>query len=169
MAIIRSFFAGIGFLTVVVILAIAGWLFREDIASWLGTSGGEEIVMAEPSPELAARVEETLREIAEGAGDRETRLTETELQSYLQYRLIDRLPDGVDDPAVDLRDSTLAVTAMLDFTRLAVAGAAVENLRRMMGTPPRCRARYIPRSRVRVGADSMCWRFRPACFPCPLS
>jgi len=144
MAIIRSFFASIGFVVFVAALAAAGWFFREDIAGWLGTRGGEEIVMTEPSPELAMGVEETIREVTEGEGDRETRLSEVELQSYVQYRLVNQLPDGVDDPAIELRDSTLFVTAMLDLTRLAVAGAAVENLRRMMGDSAKVTGEVYP-------------------------
>lgn len=144
MAIFRSFFAGLGFLTFLVILAASGWFFRDDIAAWLGNRGGERIVMVEPSPELAAKVEDTLRELAEGGGARETRLTETELQSYFQYRLIDQLPPGVEDPAIDLRDSTIVITAKLDFTRLSVAGAATENLRRMLGDSARVSGEVYP-------------------------
>lgn len=144
MAIIRSFFASIGFLVFVVVLVASGWLFREDIAGWLGTRGGEQIVMTEPSAELAMGVEAAVRQIVDGEGARETRFSEIELQSYLQYRLAQQLPDGVDDAAVDLRDSTLYVTAMLDLTRLAVAGAAVENLRRMMGDSARVSGEVYP-------------------------
>ncbi len=133
MAIVRNFFAGIGCLTVLAALGVVGWFYRADIEDWVRARRGGDIVMVAPSPELAAKVEETFRELAEGRGDRETRLTETELQSYVQYRLVDRLPAGVERPAVDLRDSTVAFSAMLDFRRLQVEGTAVEGLRRMMG------------------------------------
>ncbi len=145
MAIFRSFFAGLGFLTFLVILVAGGWFFREDIAAWLTNRGGEEIVMVEPNPELAAKVEETVRELVEGRGDRETRLTETELQSYVQYRLVDHLPSGVEDVAIDLRDSTVVVTAKLDFVQLTVAGAAAENLRRVLGDSARVSGELYPR------------------------
>jgi hypothetical protein len=128
---VRNLFAGIGCLTVLVILGVVAWIFRDDIASWMNSR--DEIVMGEPSPELAIVAEEKIQELIEGRGDRETRFTEAELQSYVQYRLVDRLPPGVGDPAVDLLDSTIAVSAALDFTRLDVGGAAVENLRRVMG------------------------------------
>lgn len=140
---VRNLFAGIGFLTVLVALIVVGWIYREDIASWLGNQG-EEIVMSEPSPELALRVERTFEELAEGGGDAETRFTETELQSYVQYRLVERLPQGVEDPAVDLRDSTMAVSARLDLTRLEVAGDAVEGLRRMLGDSARVTGELYP-------------------------
>lgn len=128
---IRNFFAWIGCLTFLVVLVLTGWLFREDIQAWL--TRGEEILMAEPSAELAISAEEKFEAIAEGRVGGEVRFTEMELQSYVQYRLAERLPPGVSDPAVDLRDSTVAMTAALDFTRLQVAPDAVEMLRRMMG------------------------------------
>lgn len=131
MALIRNMFAGIGCLTVVLVLAVAGWFYRDEIREWVDSRN--EIVMSEPSPELAVRAEEKIQEVIDGEGDRETRLTELELQSYVQYRLVDRLPAGVYDPAVDLRDSTIAVSARLDLRRLEIAGTAVENLRRMIG------------------------------------
>lgn len=131
MALIRNMFAGIGCLTVVLVLAVAAWFYRDEIREWVDSRN--EIVMSEPSPELAMRAEEKIQEVIDGEGDRETRLTELELQSYVQYRLVDRLPAGVYDPAVDLRDSTIAVSARLDLRRLEVAGTAVENLRRMIG------------------------------------
>jgi len=131
MALIRNMFAGIGCLTVLLVLAVAAWFYRDEIREWVDSRN--EIVMSEPSPELALRAEEKIQEIIDGEGDRETRLTELELQSYVQYRLVERLPPGVYDPAVDVRDSTIAVSARLDLRRLELAGSAVENLRRMIG------------------------------------
>lgn len=131
MALIRNMFAGIGCLTVGVVLALAGWFYRDEIREWVDSRN--EIVMSEPSPELAMRAEEKIEDVIDGEGDRETRLSEVELQSYVQYRLVDRLPPGVYEPAVDVRDSTIAVSARLDLRRLELAGSAVENLRRMIG------------------------------------
>jgi len=131
MALIRNMFAGIGCLTVFLVLAIAAWFYRDEIREWVDTRN--EIVMSEPSPELAIRAEEKIQDVIDGEGDRETRLTEVELQSYVQYRLVERLPPGVYEPAVDVRDSTIAVSARLDLRRLELAGSAAENLRRMIG------------------------------------
>lgn len=131
MALIKNVFAGIGCLTVLLVLAVAAWFYRDEIREWV--EGRNRIVMSEPSPELAMRAEEKIQEVLDGEGDAETRLTEVELQSYVQYRLVDRLPPGVYDPAVDLRDSTIAVSARLDLRRLELEGAAAENLRRMIG------------------------------------
>lgn len=131
MALIRNMFAGIGCLTVLLVLAVAAWFYRDEIREWV--DGRNEIVMSEPSPELAVRAEEKIQAVIDGEGDRETRLTELELQSYVQYRLVDRLPPGVYDPAVDLRDSTIAVSARLDLRRLEIEGSAADNLRRVIG------------------------------------
>jgi len=131
MALVKNFFAGIGFLTVLLLLGVSGWIFRDDIEAWVNSR--KEIVMSEPSPELAAVAEKKLQNVIEGEGGRETRFTEAELQSYVQYRAIDRLPAGVNNPAVDIQDSTLAVSAGLDLRVLEVGGEAVENLRRVLG------------------------------------
>ncbi len=142
---IRGLFAKIGCLVVLVVGATAGWLFRgeiQDFVSGLGNRGGIEMV--EPSLELAVRAEEKLQAVFDGTGRGDIRLSEMELQSYVQYRLGDRLPEGVTDPAVDLRDSTLAVSASLDLTRLAVAPDAVEVLQRMMGDSALVRSELRP-------------------------
>ncbi len=131
MALIRNMFAGIGCLTVAVVLALAAWFYRDEIVEWIDSR--HQIVMSEPSPELAMRAEEKIQDLLDGKGDRETRFSEVELQSYVQYRLVDRLPPGVYEPALDLKDSTIAVSARLDLSRLRLEGAAAENLRRMIG------------------------------------
>ena len=128
---IRSFFAWIGCLTFIVLVGVGAWLFRDDIQGWL--TQGDEIVMTEPSAELAIQAEEKLQGILDGSTRGEVRLSEMELQSYVQFRLVERLPAGVSNPAVDLRDSTVAMSAALDFTRLTVAGDQIEMVRRFMG------------------------------------
>lgn len=139
---IKNFFAWIGCLTALVIVVLAAWFFREDIQAWL--TQGDEIVMSEPSVELAISAEEKLEAIADGTASGEVRLSEMELQSYVQYRLAERLPAGVTDPAVDLLDSTVAMSAALDFTRLEVAAEQVEMLRRMMGDSATVRTELYP-------------------------
>ena len=133
MALVRNFFALIGFLVVLVVLAGAGWFFREDIAAWMNSRN--EIVMTEPSPELAEVAREKIQAILDGEVDGESRLTEAELQSYVQYIAADRLPQGVNNPALEIRDSTLALSAGLDLRVLQLPGAgdAIENLRRALG------------------------------------
>lgn len=143
MALVKNAFATIGFFTVVLVVGLGGWLFRDEIKTWVNERN--EVVMTEPSPELAVVAAEKLRELFEGEGGRETRLTEAELQSYVQYRAAERLPAGVNNPAVDLQDSTLAVSAGLDLTLLEVAGDAVENLRRVIGDSALVSSELYPR------------------------
>lgn len=142
MALVKNTFAAIGFFTVFVIGGFSVWFFRDDITNWVNSRN--EIVMTEPSPELAVLAEEKIQQVLDGEGDRETRLTEAELQSYVQYRSAQRLPAGVNNPAVDIRDSTLAVSAGLDLTVLDVGGDAVENLRRVIGDSALVTSELIP-------------------------
>ncbi len=143
MAMVKNLLAGIGCLTLIVVLAVAGWWFRDDIRAWM--NGRNTIVMEAPSPELALRAERKIEELIQGGGENETRFSEAELQSYVQYRLVERLPAGVTDPAVDLRDSTIAIRAGLDLTRLEAGGTAVENLRRMIGDSTVVTGELLPR------------------------
>ena len=154
MALVKNTFAAIGFFTVFAVVGLSAWLFRDEITNWVNSRN--EIVMTEPSPELAVVAEEKIQEVLDGEGGRETRLTEAELQSYVQYRSARRLPPGVNNPAVDIRDSTLAVSAGLDLTVLDVGGDAVENLRRVIGDSALVTSELLPsvsapgRGRVQV-------------------
>lgn len=134
MGIFRRLFSGIGVLVVLLALLVTGWILRDDIEAWLANVEGEDIAMSEPSPEAAERVETLLRELRSGAdGADEARFTETELQSYVEYTVAPRLPDGLAEPAIELRDSTVAFSVTVDFTRLALAGDAAAGLGRMFG------------------------------------
>jgi hypothetical protein len=143
MALVRNAFATIGFFTVVLVLGLGGWIFRDEIKAWVNEKN--EVVMAEPSPELADLAAAKIQALADGEGDRETRFTEAELQSYLQYHAVDRLPAGVNNPAIDIQDSTLAVSAGLDLTLLEVSGDAVDNLRRLIGDSALVASEVYPR------------------------
>lgn len=143
MALIKNTFALIGLLTVLVVGLGGAWLFRDEIQTWVNSRN--EVIMAEPSEELAAVAEEKIRELVEGEGGRETRLSEAELQSYVQYVFVRRLPAGVNNPAVDIRDSTLALSAGLDLTTLAAGGDAVQNLRRVIGDSALVSGEVYPR------------------------
>ena len=142
MALFRNFFASIGCLTVLVILLVGSWLYRAEIKEWWLERN--EIVMSEPSAELAAAAEEKMEAIADGSASGEVRLSETELQSYMQYRVAGRLPDGIYNPAVDLRDSTMSLSAELDFNRLAASSSAAEGLQRFMGDSARVMTELYP-------------------------
>ncbi|WP_420634090.1 hypothetical protein [Candidatus Palauibacter sp.] len=144
MGIFRRLFTGLGFLTFLLVLLVTGWIFREDIETWLADVGGDDIAMSEPNPEAATWVEAALNELAAGGGSVETRFTETELQSYVQYRLAPQLPTGVEEPAIELRDSTVAFSAKVDFTRLTVGGDAAASLGRMLGDSARVAGEVFP-------------------------
>ncbi|MXW67201.1 MAG: hypothetical protein F4Z72_09415 [Gemmatimonadales bacterium] len=149
MGIFRKLFKGLGFLIFLLILLIVGWIFRGDIEAWLANAGADEIVVAESTPEFgpeaAARVDAALRELAAGGGAAETRFTETELQSYVRYRLTSLLPAGVGEPAVELRDSTVAFTVMLNFTQLPIAADMASSLARTLGDSARVAGEVLPR------------------------
>ncbi|MFQ5689932.1 MAG: hypothetical protein ACE5HQ_06645 [Gemmatimonadota bacterium] len=143
MKLIRNFLAGIGCLTVLVVLLVAAWLYRDEIRSWW--SGRGDVVSAEISPELAEAVEQKLNALVRGDDGPELRLSETELQSWVRYRLLSQLPDGVYDPTVVLRDTTVRFTAALDFERLASSSGAAEGLQRIMGDSARVKTEIYPR------------------------
>ena len=163
MGIFRRLFTGLGFLTFLLILLVAGWIFREEIGAWLANVDGADIVVdesvAEFGPEAAAQVDTALRELTTGgdpaaapvAGDAATggstaeeRFTETDLQSYVRYQVVPQLPDGVGEPAVELRDSTVAFSVMLDFTQLPIGADAVATLSRMLGDSARVAGEVWP-------------------------
>ena len=149
MGFFRKLFTGLGFLIFLLILLLAGWIFREDIEAWLSNVGADEIVVVESAPEFgpeaAAEVDAALQDLAAGGGAVETRFTETELQSYVRYELTPRLPAGVGEPAVELRDSTVAFSVVLDFTQLPIAADMAESLATMLGDSARVAGEVLPR------------------------
>lgn len=148
MGIFRKLFKGLGFLIFLLILLIVGWIFRGDIEAWLANAGADEIVVSESTPEFgpeaATQVEAALQELAAGGGAAETRFSETELRSYVRYELVPRLPAGVGEPAVELRDSTVAFTLMLDFTQLPIDADVAGSLARMLGDSARVAGEVLP-------------------------
>ncbi len=148
MGIFRKLFKGLGFLIFLLILLIAGWIFRGDIEAWLSNAGADEIVISESTPEFgpeaAAQVETALQELAAGGGAAETRFSEADLQSYVRYELMPRLPAGVGEPAVELRDSTVAFSVMLNFTQLPIEADMAANLARTLGDSARVAGEVLP-------------------------
>ncbi|MYA33057.1 MAG: hypothetical protein F4037_09765 [Gemmatimonadales bacterium] len=148
MGIFRKLFKALGFLILLLILLMVGWIFRGDIEAWLANAGADEIVVAESTaefgPEAAAQVDTALQELAAGGGAAETRFTETDVQSYVRYELVPRLPAGVGEPAVELRDSTVAFTIMLDFTRLPIDADVAGSLARTLGDSARVAGEVLP-------------------------
>ncbi|MCL7971217.1 MAG: hypothetical protein M8866_03865 [marine benthic group bacterium] len=109
---IKNCLARIGCLSMVLIVVAGGWWFRDDIADWLQRL---EITSASrPSEQLAARASEKLETFATPAGGDEIALSQAELQSLLTYRAEPLLPEGVSDPVVEVRDSTVVLSARVD-------------------------------------------------------
>ena len=123
--------------------------------------------MAEPSEELATNVEDTLRELMAGEGNSEIRLTETALQSYLQYRIGAQFSPALDDLAIDLTDSTLLITGMLDLTQLVLQGGVSENLRRVMGDSAKISGEVMPEISAPGRAQLKIISLQAGVFPVP--
>ena len=144
MGVIRGLFRSLSFLVFLLALVVTGWIFREDIEAWLANVGGGDVAMSEPSAEAARGLEARLRALAAGGVGGETRFTEVELQSYVEYGVAPQLPDGITMPSLEVRDSTVAVSARVDFTRLGVAADAAATLGRMFGDSALVAAEVAP-------------------------
>jgi hypothetical protein len=107
---IKSCLAKIGCLTVVVLVAAAAWLFRDEIGRAIGRLDVGE--GSRPSEALARRADEKLAGLARGSAG-EVRFSEPELQSLLVYRVAPMLPAGIERPQVEVRDSTLVLSAFV--------------------------------------------------------
>lgn len=143
MSLIRNFFAGIGCLAVVLAIGVGAWLYGDEIRDWWANRGGVEAT--EPSPELAERASERLEEFLAADGPEELRLSETELQSWARYRAATALPEGVSEPQVEIRDSTVAMSVALNLVTLGRQSEAAGNLRRFFGDSARVTAELLPR------------------------
>lgn len=144
MSAIRNFLAGIGCLIVLAVLLVTAVYYWDDIHRWLDTRTAD-VVLTEPTPELAELAEEKIRRFAEGPGEDELRLSEAELQSWVQFRLAEGLPEGVYAPRLVLKDSTVEMSAELDLTRLSAGSQAADGLRRFMGDSTRITTELQPR------------------------
>ena len=109
---IKNCFARIGCLALILVVVAGGWLFRDDIAGWWRQL---EITSAsQPSENLAERATSKLEALASGDGPQRLELGQAEIQSLLTYRAEPMLPAGISDPVVELRDSTLLLSARVD-------------------------------------------------------
>jgi len=109
--VIKNFLARIGCLTIVAVVVGAGWWFRADIA---GLWNRLEITSSSrPSEEIAARSERRLEAFASGSTE-DVDLDQTEIQSLLTFRLEPRFPPGISEPLVEIRDSTVVLSARVN-------------------------------------------------------
>ncbi len=157
MAIMRNLFRGVGCLVTLVVLLVIGamlvvaaWLFRDEIAARIGNAGGGEIVMSEPSLELAERIESALEAGAAGGTIEDTIFSEAELQSYVAYKLPSRLPSYIVDVAFELRDSTAAFELKVDLSNPELGNVGAD-LQRIAGDSVRVTGEALPT--VRANGD----------------
>lgn len=109
---IKNCLARVGCLALILAVAFGGWFFRGDIGDlWRRL----EITSAsQPSEELADRAARKLEVLASRDGARRLDLDQAEIQSLLTYRAGPVLPPGIDDPVVEIRDSTILLSARVD-------------------------------------------------------
>jgi len=109
---IKNCLARIGCLTLIVVVIAGGWWFREDIAGWWRRL--EITAASEPSEELARRAADKLEGMAASDGPADLKLSQAEIQSLLTYRAGPLLPEGISQPLVEIRDSTILLSARVD-------------------------------------------------------
>ncbi len=126
---IKSFLARIGCLMLVVALGAGIWYLGDDVAGWWNRL--EMSTSSEPSERLARHAEDKLQELADGRSDADVVLTQAELQSLLTYRLDPLLVEGVDEPMIQVGDSSVLVSARLVAEELG-DGAPVEVIDRFL-------------------------------------
>ena len=112
----KGFFSKIGCLTFIALLLAGGWWFRDDISDlWRRL---QITSSSRPSEQLAERAADKLQSFAEGDAGSSLRLSQQEMQSLLTYRADPMLPPGISAPLVELRDSTLVLSARVDPEQL---------------------------------------------------
>lgn len=109
---IKNFLARVGCLTLIALVVAGGWWFKDDIA---GLWNKLQITSSStPSERLAEGAGDKVEAFVAAEGSSRLRLSQAEIQSLLTYRADPRLPPGVSEPLVELRDSTLLLSARVD-------------------------------------------------------
>ncbi|MBT8461202.1 MAG: hypothetical protein KJO44_01675 [Gemmatimonadetes bacterium] len=109
---IKNCLARVGCLALILVVVAGGWLFRDDLAGWWRRL---EITSAsQPSEDLAERATQKLEAVTARDGMRRLELSQAEIQSLLTYRAGPLLPAGITEPVVELRDSTVLLSARVD-------------------------------------------------------
>ena len=109
---IKNCLARIGCFTLVVAVVGGGWWFREDIAGWWRRL--EITASSEPSEALARRAADKLQGMTSADRPTDLRLSQAEIQSLLTFRAAPLLPEGISEPLVEIRDSTILLSARVD-------------------------------------------------------
>lgn len=165
---IRSCLAGIGCLTVLALGGAGYWFWPEIQDWWSGRSAGV-VYVEEPSEELAARAEARLRALLEEGDADEARLTETEVQSLVAYRVAPQLPPGVSQPVATLQDSTVELSALLNLEQLAASmdSDAASRLQEFIGDTARVTALLHPHVAEPARGELSIIRLQAGLFPVP--
>ena len=166
---IRSCLAGVGCLTLLALGGGAAWTYWPEIQEWWSARSANVVFAVEPSEELAADAEARLRSLFEEGGPVEVRLTETEVQSLVVYRVAPTLPPGVSEPLATLQDSTVQVSALLDLEQLAASidSEAAGRLQEFIGDTARVTARLHPRVAGPARGELSILRLQAGLFPVP--
>ncbi len=109
---IRNCLARIGCLALIVLLVAGAWWFRHDLTRWWNRL--EITSVSEPSEDLARRAEREVEEFVASDGRDGLTLTQAEIQSLLTFRAQELLPDGISETQIEMRDSTLLLSARVD-------------------------------------------------------
>ena len=138
---IKNLLSRIGCLTVIVVAVFGVWHFRDDISRALGRV---DIVApsSEPSEDLARRAEQKLTSLS-AISDADVTFTESELQSLLTYRVAPYLPQGIEDPIVEVRDTLIVLSALVHPDELEEY-ATPELLQQFLSDTARVAATIIP-------------------------
>ncbi|MDT8435937.1 MAG: hypothetical protein RRA92_04195 [Gemmatimonadota bacterium] len=135
--------SGIGCLLAVALVAAGAWAFRAPLSRLAGRI--ELAPASQPSEALARRAEARIRELADPDGGT-VRLSEAELQSLLTYTWGPLLAAGIEDPTVEVRDSTLVLTARLRPEHLSGV-APPEVIRDILADTARLAVELVPEVR----------------------
>ena len=138
---IKNALARIGCLTVIAVTALGAWHYRGAISTALGRVE-IGVSISEPSEGLARQAEEKLMSLSSSEPGLVS-LSEAELQSLLTYRVAPHLPDGVELPLVELRDTVVVISALVRPDRLD-AHAPLELLQQFLADSARVAATVIP-------------------------
>ncbi len=108
---IKSCLSRVGCLALIVLVLTTGWVFRKDISGWWNRL--EISASSEPSEKLARDAGRKLQELADGRSGGRLVLSQAELQSLLTFRIMPLVAEGIDDPVVEVRDSSVILSAQL--------------------------------------------------------
>jgi hypothetical protein len=109
--VIKSCLSRVGCLALIVLVLTTGWVFRKDISGWWNRL--EISASSEPSEKLARDAGRKLQELADGRSGGRLVLSQAELQSLLTFRIMPLVAEGIDDPVVEVRDSSVILSAQL--------------------------------------------------------